>query len=244
MTPTTRSKKNKEIGLESAFKITKAKPAVSSSLRFFDKPWKKIIVGVAAILILIFATNFGFFWSNIKFFFVKPQVELSEDLKQPVPKQKIEPNLLIIETLGIKVPVVYTEESNEPAWQEALKRGVVHFAGTAKPGEYGNVYIFGHSSDYAWSGGDYKTVFALLPHIQNGSEIIISDWAGNVFKYKVKETKVVNPDDLSVLDQKNYEKKILTLQTSYPIGTALRRFIVMAEIEEQNNSQALPEVGT
>jgi len=40
----------------------------------------------------------------------------------------------------------------------------------------------------------------------------------------------VSPKDLSVLDQQNFQKKFLSLQTSYPIGTALKRFVAVAEL--------------
>jgi LPXTG-site transpeptidase (sortase) family protein len=128
---------------------------------------------------------------------------------------------------------VYATEANETAFQAALATGVVHFPETAKPGEFGNVYLFGHSSDYAWSKGAYKTVFALLTKIQPGTEILVSDSVGDLFTYKVKEAFVAGSKDVKYLSQEKYEKKLLTLQTSYPIGTALKRYIVRAEILPQ-----------
>jgi LPXTG-site transpeptidase (sortase) family protein len=141
------------------------------------------------------------------------------------------PNTLVIPALGIEAPVIYVTETTETVYQEALRDGVVHFPGTALPGQPGNTYIFGHSSDYVWSAGDYKTVFAKLPQIELGTEIELTDADGELFRYVVTETKVVGPRDLSVLDQFNNEKRILTLQTSYPLGTALQRYIVVAEIK-------------
>jgi LPXTG-site transpeptidase (sortase) family protein len=146
------------------------------------------------------------------------------------PEVAVAPNTLRIVSLGIEAPVVYVTEKSEPVYQEALRTGVVHFPDTAEPGRPGNSYIFGHSSDYVWSPGDYKTVFARLPEIEIGSEIEITDPTGQLFKYRVFETKVVGPRDLRVLDQFNYERSILTLQTSYPLGTALQRYIVVAEL--------------
>ena len=74
-------------------------------------------------------------------------------------------------------------------------------------------------------------MFALLPQIKIGSEILVSNPSGQVFKYLVIQTAVASPRDVQWLAQENYEKKLLTLQTSYPIGTALRRFIVRAELK-------------
>lgn len=137
---------------------------------------------------------------------------------------------LVIPRLGIAAPIVYAEEESERVFQEALQKGVVHYPGAARIGERGNAYIFGHSSDYVWAKGDYKSVFALLPEIKAGDEIFASDKGGAVFAYRVIETKIASPDDLSVLGDFGGERKLLTLQTSYPLGTALRRFIVLAEL--------------
>src|SRR5689334_16749092 len=67
---------------------------------------------------------------------------------QSDPRDKMTPNTLIIESLKINVPVVYVNDSNEDAFQKALIDGVVHYPGTVNPGDSGNDYIFGHSSDF------------------------------------------------------------------------------------------------
>ena len=138
---------------------------------------------------------------------------------------------LWIESLDIQAPIVYVEQTDEKVFQENLRNGVVHYPGTALPGQYGNVYIFGHSSDYPWARGDYKTVFALLPRIQVGEQIKLTDREGNLYTYIVTQTFVAEPSDTHLLSQYNNEKKMLTLQTSYPLGTALRRYMVIAELQ-------------
>ncbi len=70
----------------------------------------------------------------------------------------------------------------------------------------------------------------LLETVPTGESWTLSDREGNLYIYKVIKTKVISPNDLSVLNQETDGKKILTLQTSYPIGTALKRFIVIAEL--------------
>ena len=141
------------------------------------------------------------------------------------------PHHLSIPVLGIEAPIIYIDDKNETAYQSALKNGVVHYPGTALPGETGNVYIFGHSSDYVWSDGDYKTIFAKLPQIEMGTDIVVTDAGGNFFHYSVIETKVVGPRDMTVLDQGDGSRSLLTIQTSYPLGTALQRYIVVAELK-------------
>lgn len=182
---------------------------------------------VVAALVLV---NFSYFWKNISYTINPPSKTTS--VNEPTQQQeKIEPNRLIVKKLEIEAPIIYVEEESEEAFQQGLQNGVVHFPKTAKPGETGNVYIFGHSSDYAWSRGSYKTIFALLPRIKTDDQIIVSDSEGNKFIYGVFETKVVATSDVQYLDQPDSEK-LLTLQTSYPVGTALKRFIIRARLVE------------
>jgi len=139
---------------------------------------------------------------------------------------------LTIPSLKINAPLVYVSQRNEKTFQLGLQQGVVQYPGTALPGQLGNMYVFGHSSDYTWAKGNYKTVFAQLPNIKLGSEIKITDGAGKVYTYKVTGTVIALPNETKYLSQYNYQKKMLTVQTSYPVGTALKRFLVIAELKE------------
>ncbi|MEK9158308.1 MAG: sortase [Patescibacteria group bacterium] len=169
-----------------------------------------------------------YWFKQTKYIISKPTPVLSAKEEG---SKKMEPNILVIQSLGIKAPIIEVVNKKESDFQKALTQGVGHYPGTASIGDYGNTYLFGHSSDHLWKSGSYKTVFALLPHINIGDKIIASDNKGNSFTYIVTETKVASADDFSVLDQHGNQKKILTIQTSYPIGTSLKRFIVTAEIQ-------------
>lgn len=168
----------------------------------------------------------------------EPELKVVTEVKQPESQvagsdsKKYEPNMVYIESLGISVPLQYAKEANEKSYQEALLNGVGHHPDTAMPGELGNVYIFGHSSDYRWSKGKYKTIFATLPKIKIGAEIVVTDNLGNAYKYKVTQSLRVEATDIQWLSQEGYQKKLLTLQTSYPVGTAKARWVVRAEIIE------------
>jgi len=193
---------------------------------------KKRILVAAGVLVFFIALNANFFIANSTYFFGARKTVFIPPGSDYVPAAvKLPTNTLKIESLGIEAPIVYINDKKESAYQEALKKGVVHFPETAEPGQPGNCFIFGHSSDYWWSGGKYKTVFAVLPNIEKGTEILASNPSGQTFTYLVTESFVVGPDDTWVLDQKKNAKKILTLQTSYPIGTALKRYIVVAEMK-------------
>lgn len=190
------------------------------------------VVGAVALLLLVFvAMNNAYVFEQLKFLFNKPDVAKNQSTATNK-EEKSEQNQINIPSLGITAPIVEPKENNEKAFQEALKTGVVHYPGTAEVGQFGNPYLFGHSSDFAFKGGDYKAVFALLPSIQKGAEIVVSNTDGQVFRYEVTDSFVANSDDVHLLDQREYKEKLLTLQTSYPIGTALKRWIVIAKLKE------------
>ncbi len=191
---------------------------------------KKFGIGLVAAIVLLAILNAPYFLKQLKF--ATGGVGHSSGSQQQDDQGKIEPNQLRIPSLDIQAPIVHITEKTEPAFQAALANGVVLYPGTPEVGNVGNSYIFGHSSDFALKKGSYKTVFALLPKIEIGAEIFVSNPEGKQFKYKVLDTKVVAKNDLSVLGQETGGKKILSLQTSYPVGTALKRFVVRSELVE------------
>lgn len=135
---------------------------------------------------------------------------------------------LRIESLGITAPLLFSETRIEEDVQVLLQSGVVHMARTAFPGQVGNAYIVGHSSDFKHVPGEYKRVFESLPRIKIG-DLIEINYEDGEYVYKVFETKIVWPNDTWVMSQETDGRKLLSLQTSYPIGTAKQRFIVVAE---------------
>ncbi len=192
-------------------------------MRNFLKQAGKILLVLICAGIVLAILNFGFVWQNLSYWIHKPQ-PATETVNLDTP------NRLRIASLNLDLPVVYVDKVSETDFQKALTQGVVHYPGTALPGQAGNVYIFGHSSDFLWVKSEYKTAFATLPHIAIGDIINITDSAGKVFEYVVNQKKIVSPNDTSVLAQ-DPNQYVLTLQTSYPVGTALRRYVVVAKLK-------------
>jgi sortase A len=117
-----------------------------------------------------------------------------------------------ITRLGVSVVIV------EGTTDKTLRRAVGHIAGTALPGQRGNVGIAGHRD----------TFFRPLRHIQPEDLITLATSRGE-YRYRVVSTKVVSPDNVAVLNPDSNE--ILTLVTCYPfyyVGSAPQRFIVRA----------------
>ena len=145
-------------------------------------------------------------------------------------------NRIIIPRLGLNIPLVTPSYSSllKEDWegverdiQDALQHGVVHYPGTARPGQAGNFFVTGHSSYYPWAPGDYKTIFARLHEVTVGDEYWVY-YGGDKHRYVVMGRKEVKPSDVTVLDQPT-NRRTATLMTCTPVGTTLRRLILTAQ---------------
>ena len=117
-----------------------------------------------------------------------------------------------IAALGLEVMILEGTENG------TLQRAVGHIPGTALPGQAGNVAIAGHRD----------TFFRPLRNIHKDDEITLTTLNGS-YHYRVDSTKVVEPEEIGVLDDS--DDAILTLVTCYPfyfVGAAPQRFIVRA----------------
>ncbi len=145
-------------------------------------------------------------------------------------------NRLVIPKLGKSVPLVTmsTENIEGEDWnelenqiQDGLRGGVVHYPGTAKPGQFGNVFMTGHSSYYPWDSGKFKDVFATLGKLDVGDRYYVY-YDQIKYVYKVVDKQEVQPSNVTVLNQP-HDEKTSTLMTCTPVGTTLRRLIIKAE---------------
>lgn len=145
-------------------------------------------------------------------------------------------NRLILPKIGKNIPLIDSDperligadwKSLEKTFQDDLQNGVIRYPGTAVPGKEGNVFITGHSSYYPWAPGDYKSVFARLKDLEVGDDIIVY-YNQKKHHYIVREKKEVKADDVSVLAQEP-GRRLLTLMTCSPVGTNIRRLVVVAE---------------
>lgn len=173
----------------------------------------------------------------------EPQ-ELLELSKDPeVQKSQIPPLALdvsppdtriVIPRISKNVPVITisTEALVNRDWgrleqeiQEALHDGVVHYPGTAFPGDAGNIVVTGHSSYFVWDPGRFKDVFALLHDVRVGDKIYMY-YKQDQYTFEVFDTKIVLPTQVDILTQEGENR--LTLITCTPVGTNLKRLVVLA----------------
>jgi len=130
----------------------------------------------------------------------------------------------------ISIPKLGVEDATALVGGEDLSESLIHFGGTALPGDYGNAVIFGHSTlPYFYNPKDYKSIFSTLPKLNKGDEIF-AEYDGIRYKYVVEEMFVVKPQDIQILEQK-FDDSYLTLVTCVPPGTYLERLVVRARLK-------------
>ena len=122
--------------------------------------------------------------------------------------------MLDVPRLNLSTPVIEGDDDR------TLTRAVGHLPDTPLPWEDGNSALAGHRDG----------LFRPLKDIQVGDEIRFRTSRAEL-RYRVTETAIVDPDDVSVLEAR--ARNALTLITCYPfyfVGNAPQRFIVHAEI--------------
>ena len=134
--------------------------------------------------------------------------------------------VLSISRLRVRVPVF------EGTDDLALNRGVGWIAGTARPGEAGNVGLAGHRDGF----------FRGLKDIAVGDTVELTT-PGERSTYVVDQLEIVSPERVEVLRPRGVPS--LTLVTCYPfyfVGDAPQRFIVHAALDRTTASDAAGSV--
>ena len=136
---------------------------------------------------------------------------------------------IVIPKIGATSKVIpNVDPGDKSKFLPALQEGVAHAQGTFFPGQAGNIYLFAHSTDNFWDVGRYNAIFYLLKDLKEGDDVVIfyQDVRHN---YKVTDSKIINPSDVSYITNAKTEKEMLILQTCWPPGTTWQRLMVFAE---------------
>lgn len=202
-------------------------------------------------LVVFTAINFGALREKLRWWYENeyksaPQIKspplASEEIKQIQSAPSALPdNYIRIKSIDVTAPIIWRVENEDSAARKALQNGVAHINGTALPGEIGNVFITGHSSDLPWSKGNYKNVFALLSKLVVGDQIELK-YQNREYVYRVFGSKVVEATEISVMEPT--KQPILSLMTCTPVGTTLRRLVVTAAQIKPDPALNLPQAQT
>lgn len=151
-------------------------------------------------------------------------------------------NRIVIPKIGKNIPLIDIERKTvqdhdelQDIFMDELQNGVIRYPGSAKPGQDGTTFIFGHSSNFPWIKGDYNDVFALLDKVVY-DDVVIVYYNQKKYTFKIREKKVILPGDVSVL-KRNQKKSEITLMTCWPLGTTLKRLVVIGELVEDEEKE-------
>lgn len=120
--------------------------------------------------------------------------------------------ILHIPVLEADLPII------EGTHEDELARGVGHYRGTAYPLQNEQIVLSGHRD----------TVFRRMGELEIGDHLVLKMDYGD-FTYEIKETKIVDAEDRTIIVPQGEE--VLTLTTCYPfnfVGYAPDRYIMYA----------------
>ena len=121
--------------------------------------------------------------------------------------------IMEIPSIKLKQPVV------DGVTEDVIKYFLGRFPESAMPGEVGNFAVAGHRVS------DFTDAFINLYKVKVGDEVIVTTKDGR-FTYEVDNSFIVDPDQVEVLDDADYEKMTLITCT---IGSK-RRVVVTGKL--------------
>jgi sortase A len=113
---------------------------------------------------------------------------------------------------------------------DSLRKGPGHYPETPLPGEPGTTAIAGHRTTY---GAPFRRIDQLKP-----KQVVTIDMPDGHFVYRVERTKIVDDQDLSVLDEVGYQR--LVLSACHPLYSAAERIIVFARLSRRGPARVRP----
>jgi sortase A len=158
----------------------------------------------------------------------REQQQLEEALFDP-PERVMERKPLKGDAIArIKIPAIgvndYVVEGTDTA---SLRKGPGHYPETPLPGAPGTAAIAGHRTTYG-------APFRRIDQLKHGQRIIL-DLPDGRFVYSVERVKIVDDQDLSVLDPVGYKR--LLLSACHPLYSAAQRVIVFAKQVRREGSR-------
>ncbi len=136
----------------------------------------------------------------------------------------VSPQRLIIKKIGVNVPIVESKSSDY-----GLSRGAWRDPQGSTPDQGGNTIITGHRFKYLPPS---NLTFYLFDKLEVGDTFSIF-WDKKYYFYQIKEIKIVDPTDLSILEPT--KEPTITMYTCNPIYSQKERLVIIGEkIVEEN----------
>jgi len=190
-------------------------------------------VMVVSGLLLIADAGATFLWQEPVSWVLasQQQGELEDALAKP-PRRVLERKPLKGDAIGrISIPSANVSEYLvEGTTTGNLRKGPGHYPSTPLPGETGTTAIAGHRTTYG-------APFRRLDDVSKGDRVTV-DMPYGRFIYRIEKTKIVDDQELSVLDRRSYDR--LVLSACHPLYSAAQRIIAFARFERRLPAQVGP----
>lgn len=153
-------------------------------------------------------------------------VNASLDINQKIPGR------LQIPSLKVEAPLIFSQSTND--FDKDLLNGVIHYPGTALPGQVGTSYISGHSSNYPWVKSNYNHIFTQLGNLGVNESFTITVTLTNgkqaTLHYVVTKSQEYSPTDQAQFA--NAGTSVVALSTCWPVNTTQKRLVVFGQLTQ------------
>lgn len=175
-----------------------------------------IVIGLGSYLLFAPFMPSIDFWVKKRGGFDAPSYAIKTEDKKVVADIPSD-NRLAIPSIGLDEHVF---ESTAP---NGINKGVYQRPKTSDPSLGGNTVFVGHRFSYF---PNIPAPFYNLDKVKVDDEIVVV-WKGVIYRYKVKEIKVVEPTDITVESPSKDSK--LTIYTCTPLWSASQRLVIISE---------------
>ncbi len=201
--------------------------------QFSEQNIKLFVIGMELLAVVIFIYVVSLpFYPILKYHFNTPSVSLSATTATSVIEAIIKknqlsnkeeyrkyPNRIFIPKIGVNAPIIISH--NE---KYGLSKGAWLYPQTSTPDKGGNTVITAHRFKYLPPN---NLTFYLIDKLIPG-DIITVLWQEKYYHYKVRETRIVDKHDTSVLNPS--QKPILTIFSCHPIYSTKNRYVVISDL--------------
>ena len=192
----------------------------------------KNIIYILSISMIIFIVTF----STLSFLglapkslsFLEPEKSIIENQSEIININSYgytRPDKVVIPKVGVESIIENPNRVDVATLDQALNKGAVHYPGSGSI-EQGNMFIFGHSTNWKVVQNDAYKTFNGIEKLVSGDEIKI--YSGeDTYIYRVSSVVLVDEDDALV--EFDNSKRTLTISTCNTFGEKQERWVVEAE---------------
>lgn len=145
-------------------------------------------------------------------------------VEDTVPQTVTKPTYISIPSIGVSSSILHPESPRVDVLDEALKHGAVYYPGSGTI-EQGNIFLFGHSTNWAIVQNQAYKTFNDLDKLYAGALIYLTA-GGKTYTYKVETVSHVDADTAFV--DLSRPGRRLTISTCDTFGAKSDRWVVDA----------------